>query len=90
MHDGSIATLEEVVDFYRRGGGRALGVDPGRVDGQIRTFPLDRDEAADLVAFLRALGDETARPRPPESVPSGLPVGTSRRARLAGAGEERR
>jgi cytochrome c peroxidase len=82
MHDGSIATLEEVVDFYRRGGGRPLGVDPRRIDGQIRAFDLGTDEAADLVAFLRALGDESARPRVPESVPSGLPVPSPRLERL--------
>lgn len=85
MHDGSIATLEEVVDFYRRGGGRALGVDPSRIDGQIRAFDLRADEAAALVAFLRALGDESTRPRAPESVPSGLPVPSPRLERL---GEE--
>jgi cytochrome c peroxidase len=90
MHDGSIGTLEEVVDFYRRGGGRALGVDPDRVDGQIRAFQLDREEAGDLVAFLRALGDEAARPIRPESVPSGLPVPSVRSVRPEGQREELR
>jgi len=85
MHDGSMASLEEVVDFYRRGGGRALGVEPSSIDGQIRAFDLRADEAADLVAFLRALSDESARPSAPESVPSGLPVPGPRLERL---GEE--
>ena len=87
MHDGSIATLEQVVDFYRRGGGRALGVDARRIDGQVRAFELRSDEAADLVAFLRALGDESARPEVPKSVPSGLPVESPRLERM---GEELR
>ena len=50
MHDGSLETLEEVVDFYRRGGGPNPHLDP-------RMAPIemsDRD-AANLVAFLRAL-----------------------------------
>ena len=74
MHDGSLATLEDVVDFYRRGGGRAHGVPDDRVDPQVRAFAMSDEEVADLVAFLRALTDESERPRPPDAVPSGLPV----------------
>ncbi|NNL67926.1 MAG: cytochrome-c peroxidase, partial [Myxococcales bacterium] len=74
MHDGSLATREEVVDFYRQGGGRELGVAPGRIHEHVRPFEIRDDEAADLVAFLRALTDESARPTVPEAVPSGLPV----------------
>ena len=50
MHDGSLTTLEEVVEFYRRGGGANPHLDP-------RLAPLemtDRD-ALNLVAFLKAL-----------------------------------
>lgn len=74
MHDGSMATLEEVVDFYRKGGGRPLGVEAGRIHEHVRPFEIRDDEARDLVAFLNALSDESARPGTPEAVPSGLPV----------------
>jgi cytochrome c peroxidase len=74
MHDGSLPTLPAVVDFYRRGGGRALGVAGDRIDGQVRAFSIRDDEAADLVAFLGSLSDESASPAIPERVPSGLPV----------------
>lgn len=74
MHDGSLATLEAVVAFYGRGGGRAFGADPKQIHDQIRAFDLSEGEAADLVAFLRALGDESQRPVAPKAVPSGLPV----------------
>jgi cytochrome c peroxidase len=74
MHDGSLPTLAAVVDFYRRGGGRAFGVDEGRVDGQVRAFSISDAEAADLVAFLGSLSDTAASPAIPERVPSGLPV----------------
>jgi cytochrome c peroxidase len=87
MHDGSLATLEEVVEFYRRGGGRPLGVDPGRIHEHVRPFEIRDDEARDLVAFLRALTDESARPEPPAAVPSGLPVLDG--ARLASHQENR-
>ena len=50
MHDGSLATLEEVVDFYVRGGNPNQNLDP-----EIRPIPLSAGERAALVAFLRAL-----------------------------------
>ena len=74
MHDGSLKTLDEVVRFYSHGGGRAHGVDPARIDDQIRPFSLRDSEVADLVAFLGSLTDESASPSVPDSVPSGLPV----------------
>jgi len=50
MHDGSLATLEEVVDFYDDGG----HANP-YLDQRLRPLGLsDRDKAA-LLAFLRAL-----------------------------------
>lgn len=87
MHDGSIATLDDVVAFYRAGAGRGLGVAAGRIDPRVRALDLGDDEASDLVAFLGALTDESRRPRAPESVPSGLPVA---RPRLERMGEEPR
>ena len=50
MHDGSLATLEEVVDFYDHGGGDA----PGKSEA-LSALGLDWDEKRALVAFLRSL-----------------------------------
>jgi cytochrome c peroxidase len=50
MHDGSLATLEAVVDFYVRGGNPNPSLDPA-----IRPIPLSIAERTALVAFLRAL-----------------------------------
>jgi len=50
MHDGSLATLEDVIDFYDGGGNANPYQDP-----QIRPLGLDEDEKAALVAFLRSL-----------------------------------
>jgi parallel beta-helix repeat protein len=71
MHNGAFATLEEVVDFYSKGGGAERGV---AVDRQIVPFELSAQEKEDLIAFLYALTDESAMPEVPFSVPSGLPV----------------
>jgi cytochrome c peroxidase len=50
MHDGSMATLEEVIDFYD-GGGRP---NP-HLDELIRPLRLTEEEKRDLVDFLRGL-----------------------------------
>ena len=54
MHDGSRATLADVVDLYDRGGIER----PSRAD-VIRPLHLSAKEKADLVAFLETLSGET-------------------------------
>lgn len=64
MHDGSVKTLEEVIEIYSEGG-RNIGHGPLAGDG--RSSPLKSDlitkadfsarEKADLVAFLKTLTD---------------------------------
>jgi len=64
MHDGSIATLPEVLRFYAAGG-RNLTSGPHAGDGRasplksdlITRIDLSDQEQADLVAFLKALTD---------------------------------
>ena len=59
MHDGSIATLEDVVAFYRRGGEKNT-----HLDEALEPIDLTDDEATALTAFLKALS---------ERVPPGTP-----------------
>ncbi len=54
MHDGSLTTLEAVVEFYDQGGGPTPNLDPA-----IRPLRLSSGERSDLVAFLRALQGKT-------------------------------
>ena len=64
MHDGSIATLDGVLDHYAAGGrtiasGPLAGVgskNPNR-DRFINGFPLTAEQKADLIAFLQSLTD---------------------------------
>lgn len=56
MHDGSIATLEEVLEFYA-GGGRGAGRNNPNKSGRITGFLLTPEERADLIAFLASLTD---------------------------------
>ena len=65
MHDGSLATLEDVIDHYAAGGSL---VEDGPLAGDgrrnpfksefVRGFEMTQDERADLLAFLRSLTDE--------------------------------
>jgi cytochrome c peroxidase len=54
MHDGTLPTLEAVIDQYDRGGRGDPSTDP-----QIAPLHLTAEEKADLLAFLRALTDES-------------------------------
>jgi cytochrome c peroxidase len=54
MHDGSIATLGEVIDHYAKGG-RARGP---LTSGFLKGFTLTGGEKQDLLAFLASLTDE--------------------------------
>lgn len=57
MHDGSIETLEEVVEFYNEGGRPNPYLDPA-----IKPLDLSDQEKQDLVAFLRSLSGTNWQP----------------------------
>jgi cytochrome c peroxidase len=50
MHDGSLATLEDVVEFYSEGGRPNPNLDP-----QIRPRRFSVEEKRALIAFLKTL-----------------------------------
>jgi cytochrome c peroxidase len=57
MHNGAYRTLEQVVDFYDRGGGHGIGIvldNQTLPTARLRLTPAER---RDLVSFLRALTD---------------------------------
>lgn len=80
MHDGSVATLEEVIRIYERGG-RLLDDGPYAGDGAenplksgfIPGFTLTNEERADLLAFLESLTDESFLTDPRHADPWGTP-----------------
>jgi len=60
MHNGAVATLQDVIELYDRGGIERPSRDP-----EIRPLGLSPDEKADLIAFLRTLDGK----REPAMVP---------------------
>lgn len=55
MHDGSLTTLEAVIEHYARGGSQHANQSP-RVTG----FTISAQEKADLLAFLQSLTDTSS------------------------------
>jgi cytochrome c peroxidase len=81
MHDGSIATLEEVIEHYARGGRNVEGgkyVGDGKESRWKSTFVhgfsgASQQEKADLVEFLKSLTDEEFLTNPKHSDPWAAP-----------------
>ncbi len=69
MHNGVYETLEEVVDFYNRGGGAGMGTDVPYQTLSPDPLHLSEQEQSDLVAFMESLTDTTSH-----AVPQSLPT----------------
>jgi len=80
MHDGSIATLEKVLEFYAAGG-RNIASGPNKGDGRKNPFKdarldkikLSAAEQTDLIAFLKTLTDHEFLTNPRFSDPFKTP-----------------
>lgn len=57
MHNGVYSTLDEVIDFYNRGGGIGIGIDLPNQTLPFDNLKLNKQEIQDLVAFLNSLED---------------------------------
>jgi cytochrome c peroxidase len=64
MHDGSEATLEQVIDFYDKG-----GVGNPNLSKEIKPLKLTAQDKRDLVAFMEALTGEVQNATPPTRLP---------------------
>ncbi|MGL4630200.1 MAG: cytochrome-c peroxidase, partial [Leadbetterella sp.] len=57
MHNGVYKTLEEVIDFYNKGGGNGLGFKDPKQTLSSEPLNLSDAEKVDLVNFLKTLSD---------------------------------
>ena len=64
MHDGSLQTLEEVVDLYDKGGTKNKNLDE-----KIKPLKLAAAQKSDLIEFLKALDGTSLKVAPPDSFP---------------------
>ncbi len=70
MHNGIYKTLEEVIDFYKKGGGAGLGLEVHNQTLPFDSLQLNTVEITNLKKFLLSLTDKTFK----ASVPKTLPV----------------
>jgi len=78
MHNGTKATLDDVLEFYNSNSSENPHVPHDRLDEDFFTlFNIDDDTREAMKAFLLALDDPDFDRTIPDQVPSGLPVGGS-------------
>ena len=66
MHDGSVATLREVMEYYNRGGNKNPNLDPKMPVKPLGLTPAEIDA---LVAMMNALDGEGYADTAPTSFP---------------------
>lgn len=59
MHNGVFATLEAVVDFYDKGGGKGIGLNVENQTLPGDSLALTETEKKALIAFMRSLTDSS-------------------------------
>jgi cytochrome c peroxidase len=59
MHNGVFDTLEEVMDFYNEGGGAGRGINLEYQTLSSNSLNLTEAEIKDVIAFMKALTDES-------------------------------
>ncbi|GAB3940042.1 cytochrome c peroxidase [Spirosoma harenae] len=69
MHNGVYRTLDQVVDFYNRGGGKGIGIDLDSQTLAEDNLKLSIPEQKALVAFMNALTDTTGLTKRPAQLP---------------------
>ncbi|WP_051359984.1 cytochrome-c peroxidase [Adhaeribacter aquaticus] len=69
MHNGTFATLLEVVEFYDRGGGAGMGLNVPHQTLPANPLNLSDSEKEDLIAFMQSLTDSTFTTSVPRVLP---------------------
>ncbi len=69
MHNGVYTSLQEVMDFYNRGGGAGMGIDLPHQTLPFDNLNLEQDEIDDVIAFMESLTDTTGMTGIPTRLP---------------------
>lgn len=57
MHNGVFKSLEEVMDFYNKGGGKGLKIAPENETLPFEKLNLSKKEETDIINFMKSLTD---------------------------------
>jgi cytochrome c peroxidase len=69
MHNGVYKTLEEIIEFYNKGGGSGYGFEVPYQTLPADSLGLSANEKSALIAFMDALTDTTGLSRTPTQLP---------------------
>lgn len=69
MHNGAYATLEQVMDFYNKGGGAGIGIPVSNQTLAPDALNLNEQEIADIIVFMQQLSDTTGTQHAPVALP---------------------
>jgi cytochrome c peroxidase len=57
MHNGGFKTLDEVIEFYNRGGGAGMGLSVPNQTLPATKLNLSKQDKKDIISFIKALTD---------------------------------
>lgn len=69
MHNGIYQSLDEVIDFYKKGGGAGLGIAVGNQTLPFDSLQLSTQETMQLKKFLLSLTDRSVKEKVPVVLP---------------------
>lgn len=61
MHNGVFTSLEEVMDFYKKGGGTGLGIKLGNQTLPFDSLRISSREQSDIIAFIKSLDSKMGK-----------------------------
>ena len=69
MHNGSLKSLEEVMEFYNKGGGKGLGLEVPNQTLPEKQLNLSKEEISAVIAFMTSLTDTSTAIKAPLRLP---------------------
>jgi cytochrome c peroxidase len=69
MHNGVYKTLDDVIDFYNKGGGQGLGINIPHQTLPFDSLQLTKQEISNIKSFMLSLTDTTSLNKRPKRLP---------------------
>jgi cytochrome c peroxidase len=70
MHNGAYKSLEDVMDFYNKGGGSGIGINVPYQTLPADPLNLNKQEMKDIISFMESLTDTSGLTSAPLSLPT--------------------
>jgi cytochrome c peroxidase len=61
MHNGKFKTLDKVLEFYNRGGGKGMELDVPNQSLNDQPLSLTEKEMTNIISFLKTLTDDCSK-----------------------------